>query len=669
MRKKIALMIIIAVEFLSPIHLIAQQRQPWEEYLQQLSETEDFESVSWEDYYDFLSDLTTHPMNINTATREDLEQLPFLTAQQVEDILAYLYQYGEMKTINELAMIGSLDYPQRKLLEYFVYAGHIEDKQFPSFRKIMQYGHHKVTANINIPFYRRKGDSSIYRGYPYKHGIRYDFRFSDLVRFGIIGAQDAGEPFFADCNRWGYDYYSFYLQIQKLGKLKNLTLGRYHLQFGAGLIMNNSFGLGKIIALTNLGHTTHAIHVHSSRSEANYLQGATATVEPLHNLNITGFLSYRNIDASFNQDDQSIKAIIKTGYHRTSKEILQKQNATESLVGGNINYFWNGFHIGATGFLTGFNHPYHPDRNALYQHFMPYGQRFWNASIDYGYVNHSLTLQGETATNNRHGIATLDMVSWQINNSLSLMALYRFYSHKYYSFFSNSFSEGGNIQDEKGIYTGINWRPIPHLSLMEYTDIVYFIWPKYGASKVGSHAFDQFFSAGYQLQKWNFDVRYRIKWREKDNQKKTKLVYENIQRCRIAVKYQDTIWCSCTSLNINHYQKESNSTTGYMVSESLRWNYKQLQSAIILGYFHTPDYHTRIYTFEPGMLYDMGFNNYYGRGIRYALYLHTNIGKSVTLTTKIGTTDYFDRAQISSSYQQINHSSKTDMEMQIRWRF
>ena len=106
-----------------------------------------------------------------------------------------------------------------------------------------------------------------------------------------------------------------------------------------------------------------------------------------------------------------------------------------------------------------------------------------------------------------------------------------------------------------------------------------------------------------------------------------------------------------------------------MVSESLRWNYKQLQSAIILGYFHTPDYHTRIYTFEPGMLYDMGFNNYYGRGIRYALYLHTNIGKSVTLTTKIGTTDYFDRAQISSSYQQINHSSKTDMEMQIRWRF
>ena len=83
--------------------------QPWERYLNELSDVEDFENVTWEDYYDLLNDYAEHPINLNTATREDLERLPFLSAQQIEDILAYIYQYGGMKSRGELAMIESLD--------------------------------------------------------------------------------------------------------------------------------------------------------------------------------------------------------------------------------------------------------------------------------------------------------------------------------------------------------------------------------------------------------------------------------------------------------------------------------------------------------------------------------------------------------------------------------
>lgn len=90
--------------------------QPWERYLNELSDVEDFENVTWEDYYDLLNDYAEDPINLNTATREDLERLPFLSAQQIEDILAYIYQYGGMKSRGELAMIESLDWYQRKLL-------------------------------------------------------------------------------------------------------------------------------------------------------------------------------------------------------------------------------------------------------------------------------------------------------------------------------------------------------------------------------------------------------------------------------------------------------------------------------------------------------------------------------------------------------------------------
>src|SRR5574344_3024330 len=94
---------------------ITKSDSQWEKYVEELNGQEEFESVDWDAYYDHLADLHEHPININTIQKEDLEQMPFLSAQQIEDILAYLYQYGEMKSLGELAMIRSLDYCQCQL--------------------------------------------------------------------------------------------------------------------------------------------------------------------------------------------------------------------------------------------------------------------------------------------------------------------------------------------------------------------------------------------------------------------------------------------------------------------------------------------------------------------------------------------------------------------------
>lgn len=52
----------------------AQRSSSWESYLEQIQDMDDFESISWDDYTDILTNLSEHPININTATREDLEQ-------------------------------------------------------------------------------------------------------------------------------------------------------------------------------------------------------------------------------------------------------------------------------------------------------------------------------------------------------------------------------------------------------------------------------------------------------------------------------------------------------------------------------------------------------------------------------------------------------------------
>lgn len=302
----------------------------------ELSEMEDFEQTAWEDYEEELEELAQHPLNLNTATREEMEHLPFLTPSQVEDIQAYLHRYHGMKTMAELALIPSISWYQRQLMNSFFYvADETPRQQFPSLKNILKYGKHEVMGMVKVPFYERKGDgkgADGYLGYKYRHGVRYQFRYGDYVKMGFVGAQDAGEPFGSGRNNLGYDFYSFYLQVRKLGRWKNITLGRYRLHEGMGLILNNDFSFGKLSVLSSLGRTTSQIKVHSSRSSANYLQGAAATYTLLKGLDLTGFLSYRKIDATLS-DEGGIKTILKTGLHRTRREIARQDIASNTLVG------------------------------------------------------------------------------------------------------------------------------------------------------------------------------------------------------------------------------------------------------------------------------------------------------------------------------------------------
>jgi hypothetical protein len=69
------------------------------------------------------------------------------------------------------------------------------------------------------------------------------------------------------------------------------------------------------------------------------------------------------------------------------------------------------------------------------------------------------------------------------------------------------------------------------------------------------------------------------------------------------------------------------------------------------------------------MLYSFSFPMFYGEGIHYSLNLRADLSRRVMLMAKVTTTDYFDRNHISSGLQQIDHSSMTDLELQLRWKF
>lgn len=646
----------------------AQQERGWELYLDYLSETEEFESVSWDTSFEMLCDLEENPININTATREELEQLPFLSAKDVEDISEYIYKYGAMKTLGELVMIKDLSYAKRRLLFFFTYAGEVKKPGFPKLDNIMKYGKHDFIGTLKIPFYTRKGDEKGYEGYQYKHSVRYDFTYGDYVRVGFLGSQDAGEPFFAGRNNLGYDFYSFYFVLKKLGRIKTLALGRYRLRFGMGLVINNNFSFGKQSVLSSLGRGSSNIRAHSSLSEGNYLQGAAATVNLSKGLDVSMFVSYRKIDATLNKESNTIATILDNGYHRTELELSKKNNSSHTLIGGNIDYRRGGFYVGATAVYTSLDKGLEPKKDAVYRRHYAEGKDFYNIGVNYGYTGHRISFSGETATGGCKALATLNTLSYSLTEKIDLLFLQRFYSYKYYSLFAESFSEGGAVQNESGAYIGVVWRPAARLSVMAYTDFAYFAWPKYQASGT-SHAFEQLVNVTYNPGDWVFNARYRMKIREKDNKDKSDLINDIGHCARVSAARSTVSWNFKTQFDLAYSSYKKNSF-GWMISQKLGCTkIRHVRLNATFGYFKTDDYDSRVYSYELGMRHSYAFPSFYGNGIRYTLFANTDFVKNVELTAKIGTTKYFDRSSIGSGYQQIGRSSATDFEMQCRWKF
>ena len=653
---------------LASLTMTAQQSLEWEELLDELYAAGEEHTVTREENLETLADLAAHPVNLNTATREDLERIPFLTAGQIEELQAYVYQYHGMQSLGELAMIESLDAVRRQLLPYFVRVAPIEkERPFPALKQILAGAKHTLLFTSRIPFYRREGDRNGYLGYPYAHSFRYTFRYGDYVQAGLVGAQDAGEPFFAHGNSLGYDHYSFYVLLRKAGRLKTLVAGRYRVNFGQGLVINNSFGFGKSSLLSTLGRQPAGLHAHFSRSAADYLQGTAATVEVARHLDLTAFLSYRTIDA-MRSDSGTISTVLKTGYHRTEREMSRKDASAQSAAGTHLGWSYGAFRMGLTGIYSRFSSDLTPDTTLYYRRYAPSGNGFWNISVDYSCLHHRWSVTGETATDSRGSLATVNNLSFQAASGLSLLAVQRYYGYRYTALFARSTGDNTTVQNESGLLVGADWNIVHGLSLMAYTDLAYFSHPRFGAH-TASKAWDNLMTLAYIYKRWSLRIRYRFRIREKDNAGKTALMHEQTQRGRIALAYTAASW-SCRSqidLAVSSYLKRS---SGYMLTETGTWSPAAwLSLTATAGYFHTSDFASRIYVYERGPLYAFSFPSFYGRGMRCGLFARADLSCRLMFILRCSATRYFDRSTISSGLQQIHSSMMSDLDIQLRWKF
>ena len=654
----------------------AQQDNEWLRYYNEITLIDDVKTEGWEDSYNLMCEMAEHPINLNRATAEDLEQMPFLTASQIEDICEYLYMYGCVRSFAELKMINSLDTPRRKLLECFTYLGEDEEEGFPSIGKVLKYGRHEITATGKIPFYTRQGeDDGKYLGDRYKQSLRYTFNYGDNVKLGVIGSKDAGEPLFKTGNGAGYDYYGAYLQLKKLGIADIVVLGDFKASYGMGLVVNSCFNLGKLSMITNLGRASTGVRGSVSTYGMDKFRGAATTIRLSNQLTVSTFASYRKVDATLSKDSLTITSIVTSGYHRTVSEMAKKNNTGLSDAGANISWRNSGFHLGLTAIYSHLDRRLQPNTAYLYRTHYPAGTDFLNTSVSYGYNHHIMTVNGETAMDNNGHIATINSLSANISGSLAAMVLQRFYSYRYSTLHGRSFAEGGRVQNESGIYGGLSWQCLRSLTLMAYTDYAYFAWPRMQASQ-SSHSWDNMVQALYSQEHWSLSARYRLRIKERDNEDKTALTNQSEHRARMMLTINPS---KCLSLKTQADMarvKYLQTDKGYAVSQMATLGTPVTSTSAMswtlhtsITYFHSDTYNSRLYVYERGPLYSFYVPSFYGEGIRYTLMAKAQLRKQLTLTAKLGVTNYFDRTVIGSGTQAIDGSSQTDLDIQLKWRF
>jgi len=654
--------------------------EKWKEYIDELAETtEDDEQI--ELLYTELSYLSEHPLNLNEVTAETLKRLPFLSDNQIDDIVAYRTRYGNMASVYELKNIESLDWETIELLSSFVYADATVRAKRELSLKNLKYGSSEFVLRYDRTFplkngYKPLSDSALqqspnsrYLGHPYYNAIRYSYSFDDRLQAGLVMETDAGEPFL-NSRRKGYDYYSAHIVLRNTGILKTLALGDYKASFGQGLALSQDFSPSMSIIYSQAERRNNGFRRHYSTSETGYFRGAAATVE-LKSLDISLFASMRKEDGTV--ADGEISSFKTDGLHRRETEWEKRNTITTHVYGGNIRFESEYFSIGATALTYDFGglsvnptpHPY----NLFYFR----GKRNANGSIDYYYRHRKFRIFGETAISQNGAVATLDAFRWTPTSYLSGLILFRSYARDYQAYYGKAFAQNSTVQNEQGLYMGLQFNPIAHWKLSGYADFYRFPWLKYEVD-APSEGQEYMLQADYTSGgKYAAYLRYRYRAKESNrtigSENETLPYYQHRWRWQFVFTPRTEL-SSKTAIDVSLYDEEQGSTSrGYALSQSVSWKGNRLQADIFAAYFNTDDYDSRISSYEKKLLYVYNSTFLYGKGVRCSAVVRYFILKRLALSAKVGWTHYTDRDTIGSDLEMIEGSNRTDLDLMLRWTF
>ena len=109
-------LVFIVCTYFSVALVHAQSKTDWVKDYEEFVNINMLEHEAAQELYDVLSEHADNKMSINSITKEELEALTFLSGEQIEGIVEYVYKYKPLKTLSELVLVEPLDAVSRHLL-------------------------------------------------------------------------------------------------------------------------------------------------------------------------------------------------------------------------------------------------------------------------------------------------------------------------------------------------------------------------------------------------------------------------------------------------------------------------------------------------------------------------------------------------------------------------
>ncbi len=695
--------------------------------------------IDFDTYLEKLNDYVQHPINLNKANYYDLDDLGLLTPQEINAILDYREKMGDFIAIYELQAVPDLPLKSIRMIVPFVRAKDLDDSNL-TFKDLLNQGDHQLYVRFQQTLEKAKGyknldtiynfnvqdeegitsnieydtnDSkpqgyevldtlnadpySTYLGSPYRLYTRYRYNFGTRLSYGITAEKDPGEEFFRGTQKQGYDFYSAHFYLRDVGPFKHLALGDFEIRMGQGLIVYSSLGFGKGSYVMDVAKQGNPVKPYTSVNESFYFRGAAATLDLGNDIELTAFGSYKPVDGNIilndtlglidgiiligpsgsGDGDFAVSSRYNSGFHRRASEIDNKGAYRELMTGGILAIKKRRFTIALNGVYGNLNTSITPTARPSNLYAFR-GSRYVNGSLDYKYLYRNFHFFGETAINEKGGIATVNGVLLGLDPKLSASIVHRYYDPKYYAPAPNQFSEGGSPSNESGLFIGAEFKPLHKWSVRAYMDFYKHPWVKTTA-EAPSHGNDYLVHLEYRpSRKLTTYFRYR------NEVKKTNLTgavsladyLVNQQKSSFRYHIQYSIAKAYTLRSRVEFSwfdggDDDGLESGYMVYQDLI--YKPLESPLTLSFryalFDTDSYDTRIYAFENDLLYVYSAPAYSYRGSRFYAMVRYKLFRNTDVWLRLAQTHLDNRKTIGSGNEELEGSNRTEVKAMIRVKF
>jgi hypothetical protein len=396
--------------------------------------------------FEELDALARRPLNLATATLEELSALPFLTPSEALALQQRRDAGGGFADWDAVMSTSGIDEDAFIFLRLYTYLPREPDRG--AWRRISLRSRFQQDDRSSAGFLDGR-----YPGSRWKSSQRLQAQCSERIKAGILAAKDPGE------SSW-IDRLGGYCEADSLGPIDRIVVGDFTVSAGQGLVLWKPAGLSKGGDAVRSGiRASPLLQASLSSSSTSALRGVGVQAH-LGGARGAVFVSRRSLDGGIDSATGAVGSLGASGLHRTATEQSSRGTVSEFAAGAHADAQWS---AGETRISLGCTAAFSRLDRAIAS---PSPHVFTGAdahaySVDATLRHPSFAASSEWGRSHTGATGGMASVSTRPSRHIACTVLYRRYAPDFSSRFGYAFGEmNGATRNEEGLYFGLRCTPV-----------------------------------------------------------------------------------------------------------------------------------------------------------------------------------------------------------------